>query len=273
MNIQEALQWGASKLSSLERPLLESEILLSFVLRQNRLYLHTHFLDSLEDFDYKTYQNLILRRYNEEPLEYLTQKVSFYENEFYVDYGVLIPRPETEILVSKAKELIIAKNLKNIAEIGIGSGAISLSLASLLPHCQFFGSDISAEALFYAFVNSYHLGVQNLKLFRASYLDFNTQTIKFDLLLSNPPYIPQNYKLPKNVCYEPKKALFGGKKGDEILRHIITLAYKQAIPYVICEIGYHQKDELEDFIYTFKPKKLEFYQDFAKLYRGFVLEF
>ena len=272
MTIHKALQKAAFYLKDLERPLFESEILLGFVLKKERIFLHCNAQKELDSFDEDSFFRLIERRKNHEPLEYLIESVSFYENKFYISYGALIPRPETEILVEKARVLIQEKNLQNIAEIGIGSGAISISLAKLFSNAKFYASDISPFALFNAFVNLKKFDLQNLELFRSNLLDF-AQNIKIDILVSNPPYIKDSYVLPKNVQKEPKIALFGGKKGDEILHKIIKIAFDKKIPYVLCEMGYDQKKSIFDFAQNFSYKHLEFYKDFAGLDRGFVLEF
>ena len=272
MTIDNALKKGAERLRNLERPLLQSEILLSFVLKKERIFLHQNAKKELDSFDEATFFRFIKRRENHEPLEYLTELVSFYENTFYVSYGALIPRPETEILVEKARALIEQKGIMNVAEIGIGSGAISISLAKLFPKVNFYASDISPFALFNAFMNLKKFNLENLKLFRSNLLDF-MKNEKIEMLISNPPYIANSYILPKEVQKEPQIALFGGENGDEILHKIIELAYCKKIPYLLCEMGYNQKKSILDFVEKMPYEKIEFYKDFAGLDRGFVIEF
>lgn len=275
-SIQKALQYGAQKLKEqgIPRPLLESEILLGFVLKQPRVALHCNFETTIPPFWLESFKKLILRRSLHEPIEYLIESVSFYGEELYVSYGALIPRPETEILVQKALDWIVQKSCKRIAEIGVGSGAISVLLASKNPKLEFHASDISPEALFNAYVNKVRFGAENLTLHRSAYLDFNkTLKISFDLLLANPPYIKEGEILPPSLKFEPQNALFGGKRGDEMLLHIIQLGFDCKIPFLICEMGYNQKESVESYLQTLPHKSLQFYQDFAGLNRGFVVEF
>ncbi|WP_299548525.1 HemK/PrmC family methyltransferase [uncultured Helicobacter sp.] len=262
------------------RPRLEAEILLGFVLGRKRVELHVNFYQNVESFFAESYFRLIKRRSNHEPIEYLIEKVSFYGEELYISYGALIPRPETEILVEKALEFIVDKNCKNIAEIGVGSGAISVLLAHLSKgikkdsNLSFHASDISPEALFNAYVNKIKFKAENLTLHHSSYLDFNLKLgVNFDFLVSNPPYIKKGEVLPKSLSYEPQNALFGGDRGDEILLNIINLAWENQIPYLLCEMGYDQKESIQRYLKMIPHKSVEFYKDLAGLDRGFVICF
>ncbi|EES90003.1 HemK/PrmC family methyltransferase [Helicobacter canadensis] len=278
MTLKEAIDFGAYTLknSQIQRPRLESEILLSHTLNQPRIYLHSHSTEELSLFHEMLFMDLIQRRKNLEPIEYIINKVSFYGKEFYVDRGVLIPRPETEILVDKARNIITQNNCKNIAEIGIGSGIISIMLALLLPNSNlnFYASDIIPEALFNTHVNLEKFKISNVKLYKSAFLDFNKkENITFDLLISNPPYIKKGEILPTPLSFEPQKALFGGERGDEILHQIIKLAYENKIPHLICEMGYNQRESIENLMQNIPHQKLEFYQDLANLERGFIIDF
>ena len=203
------------------------------------------------------------------PLEYITKKVSFYSQDFFIDCGALIPRPETELLVDKALQLIKAHDIKKIYEIGTGSGVISIMLCLLNPHIQIIATDISRPALKIAqknitlksamdsTLNSRILLVESDLL---KSVDFNP---KDSLIISNPPYIAEDYAIPRNLAYEPQNALFGGKNGDEILKAIITLN----ADFLCCETGYNQ-GYLADFLTHYKS--VEFYKDYAGFTRGFV---
>ncbi len=281
-SIEDLLGFGTKKLkeSGILRARLEAEILLGFVLGYTRVQLHCHYMQKVVEFYVESYKRLIKRRSLHEPIEYLIEKVGFFGEELYISHGALIPRPETEILVQIALDLILENDFINIAEIGVGSGAISVILAHLTKKLSrtnalhFYGSDISPEALFNAYVNKRLFNVRNLALFNSSYLDFNVkQKIKFDLLISNPPYIKNDFKAPKSLAYEPRRALFGGVNGDEILKEIITLAYNCEIPFLLCEMGYNQRQSIENFMRNYPHKSLEFYKDLAGLDRGFLIKF
>ncbi|PSM51736.1 protein-(glutamine-N5) methyltransferase [Campylobacter blaseri] len=237
--------------------------LLKFVLNTDESNLILKFNEKLKDE--KEYFKLIERFKNSEPLEYIVEKASFLDREFFVKKGVLIPRFETEILVEKTLE--IAKNIKNpkICEIGFGSGIISISLEKELPNSKIIASDISTKALEVAKVNASKFN-SKVSFIKCAYMDKIDGN--FDIIVSNPPYIKEDYKLDKWVKNEPDMALFGGKDGHEILENIIILAKKRA-KYLACEIGYDQKEILSNildkngFVY-------EFYKDLAGFDRGFV---
>ncbi|TLD84104.1 peptide chain release factor N(5)-glutamine methyltransferase [Helicobacter sp. MIT 11-5569] len=262
--------------SGIERARLEAEILLGFVLDYNRVELHCRYDENVHPFYAESFWRLIKRRRLHEPIEYLVEKVSFYGEEFYISHGALIPRPETEILIDKALEIITQKGCKNIVEIGVGSGAISIMLSFLKKDSTLclHASDISPEALFNAYVNKIKFNAKNLELHHSSYLDFNTKLrLKFDVLIANPPYIKNGEKLPKSLGFEPKKALYAGEVGDEMLLHIIDLAFLHKIPYALCEMGYNQRESIKAHLEKIPHKSLEFYKDLAGLDRGFVISF
>ncbi len=270
MQIKEALQKGALLLRQNHniRPRLESEIVLGYVLAKERIWLHTHYDFVLQKDKIEQFFAIIQKRINNFPLEYITKKVSFFQDEFFVDSGVLIPRPETEILAQKLIALIQENNLKHIAEIGIGSGALSISIAKNCPDIEIVATDISPIALNIAAKNIAHFGLDSrISLIQTSLLD-NIDT-NFELVFSNPPYIARDYNLPPNVCYEPQEALFGGKNGWEILESIIMICAQKAVPFLACEIGYDQKQHIESLLHQNKYNAL-FYTDLAGIDRGFL---
>lgn len=309
MNIQDALKVATQQLLAnphITRARLEAEILLMSVLQKKREFLHGHSECELDSQEREAFFSLLHRRVQNEPIQYLTQRVSFFSDEFYVDERVLIPRPESEILIQKVCEIIISQNLKNIAEIGIGSGALSVSVAKMCPKVFIIATDISQKALQVAQKNIAHFGLNSrIKLVQTSLLDEvapsdfgsdfvlesnpkssamispkpkssvkNTldSSLDFDLVFSNPPYIADDYPLPPNVAYEPKCALFGGKKGSEVLESIITLCAKREIKFLACEIGYDQREILAPLLAS-SGYNAEFYKDLSGLYRGFVARF
>lgn len=320
MNIQDALKIATQQLLAnphITRARLEAEILLMFVLQKKREFLHGHSECELDTQEKEAFFSLLHRRVQNEPIQYLTQRVSFFSDEFYVDERVLIPRPESEILIQKVCEIISNENLKNIAEIGIGSGALSVSVAKMCKKVLITATDISQKALQVAQKNITHFGLNSrIKLVQTSLLDevapsdfgsgfgihsldSNAKTsiksnldssakfspkpkssikntldssLDFDLVFSNPPYIADDYPLPPNVAYEPKCALFGGKKGSEVLESIITLCAKREIKFLACEMGYDQHNILVPLLAS-SGYNAEFYKDLSGLYRGFVARF
>ena len=215
-------------------------------------------------------------------MEYIIKRASFYGESFIVEDGVLIPRPETEILVENAKE-IIEKELENsdkykekvlkVLEIGTGSGIISTILALLIENIKIVAVDINPKALKLAQRNADKFSVSNKIEFIDSDLFTNIEKDDFFMVVSNPPYIKDSYKLPKNVEFEPKNALFGGVIGDELLKSIIKETSKRDIPYLLCEMGYDQKASLEEYFKEFNVEFHSFYKDYENFDRGFTLKF
>lgn len=201
------------------------------------------------------------------PLEYITGVATFMDMEFKVNKNVLIPRFETEILVNKVLEIAKRIDRPRICEIGVGSGIISIMLKLNLPRSQIVATDISEEALKVAKFNAskFHL---DILFYHTSLLDGVSGN--FDIIVSNPPYIKNSYNLDKWVKNEPSLALFGGEKGDEILKKIISLA-KDRTKVLACEMGYDQKKSLQKELKKHKFN-YAFYKDLAGFDRGFVAE-
>ncbi|RDU65177.1 HemK/PrmC family methyltransferase [Helicobacter sp. MIT 14-3879] len=267
MTIKEVLAL-AKKNHKRNRSALECEILLSNLLNKDRIFLHLYddFVIDKDILDSLLKQiNLLNNGY---PIEYITNKVSFYSQEFFINENALIPRPETEILIEKSINLIDKYNIKNIYEIGVGSGVISIILCLLKKDIKITSSDISQKALEIAKQNivlksELDSTLQNrIRLVHTNLLD-GEKIKENSLIISNPPYIRNNYKIPKNLTFEPQVALFGGENGDEIIRKIIELDSS----YLCCEIGYNQKN-IEQ--YLTKYKFIEFYKDYSNFYRGFI---
>ena len=237
--------------------------LMSFHLGKNREWIFLHFNDSLErQSEFIT----LLDRYRDgEPLEYITRRCEFMGREFEVGSGVLIPRVESEILVQKALDVAKKFDSISIAEIGVGSGIISISLALELKNAKIVASDISSKALEFARINRDKFGA-NIELINTNYLDRIDG--EFDIIISNPPYIAKDYPLDKWVLNEPKTALIGGKVGDEILKDIAKIAKSKA-KYLICEMGYDQRESMKNYL-DMLGFESEFYRDLAGLDRGFV---
>ncbi len=253
-------------------PAKEVEILIGFLLNKNNIWLH---LNANEEFKKENeLKKLVEKRANNYPIEYIINKASFYGETFIVKEGVLIPRPETELLVENAVEIL--KNKKetiNIVEIGTGSGIISIILAILIKNIKIIALDINEKALILAKQNAIKHGVEDKIEFRLSNLYEKVSENDIFMTISNPPYIADNYKLPENVKFEPANALFGGKNGDELLKDIIIQTSKRKIPYLLCEIGYDQKETLENYLKRFDVDNYSFYQDYEKFDRGFTIKF
>jgi len=227
--------------------------------------------DNREVEDAEGYEALVFRRAKHEPIEYITGRVSFYDIELFVASGVLIPRPETEILVEKAAEVIRANGLRQIAEIGIGSGAVSIVLARMFPDLQIVASDISQDALDIAQHNIEAFGLSDrIVLCHTSLLDGIDAPV--EMIVSNPPYIARDAVLEANVQdYEPHTALFADGEGDALLKEIVRLGARRGVGHIACEMGYDQREIISAFVKELGVYSVKFYNDLAGLDRGFVL--
>jgi release factor glutamine methyltransferase len=269
LSIEEALSLGKDRLNGIaERPIFETEILLQHILQKDRIFI---LLNKNFQFEKEPFLELLQRRENGEPIEYITNKVSFFSETFFISKGALIPRPETEILVEKAFEIAKQFEKPRILEIGVGSGIISIMLSKLLPNAKIIGVDISENALKIAEKNRIEKEVSNVE-FRQSDL-FSNVSEKFDLIVSNPPYISDSEKgkLQKELDFEPEQALFGGEIGDEVLQKIIFEFMKRDEKFLVCEMGFDQKKKILQKFGNEKNISIQFYKDLANLDRGFIL--
>ncbi len=265
MKIQNGIKFAKEKLNKIsDNPSFEAKTLLSFALNVDKIFLITN--ENFE-FDESYFLELLNRRLNYEPIEYITNRVSFYSEEFIIKSGVLIPRPETELLIDEVLKL---QNISLIAEIGVGSGVISTILAKKLS-AKIVGTDINPLAISLTKENCEKFGVSSkISLFQTNLLDGVDG--EFDLIVSNPPYIQNSYNIPNPLKYEPKEALFGGVNGNELILQIIDLAFKRNSKYLICEIGYDQQSSIREFLKDKVYIDLRFYKDYSNFDRGFVLQ-
>ena len=272
MTIKESLYWASTELKeSCERPQFEAQLLLAYHLHKDRMYLITHERDEVENLD--LFKKIITRRKSNEPYEYIVGSASFYDIHLAVEPGVLIPRPETEILIDLVTEIIEKEKITSIAEIGVGSGAISIVLARKFPHLKIVATDICETPLKVAGKNIDTFALNDQISLRKSNLIDEVHE-KIELLVSNPPYIAEDFILKSNVLdYEPKEALFGGLVGDELLKQIITDVKEKEIKWLACEMGYDQKEPIQAFVNEIGVKSIQFYKDLAGFDRGFVIEF
>jgi len=254
-----------------ERPRREAELLMMAALGFDALYIMTHQNDLLEADTTQLYAWTI-RRSENEPMEYITQEVSFYSQSFHIEPGALIPRPETELLIDEVLANVSRDEELTIVEVGVGSGIISTILAQHLLKAKIIAVDISEDALKVARKNIQKFGLENrIELRLGSLLDVVDESI--DVLVSNPPYIALDADLEANLDYEPSLALFGGSIGDEIIQQLLDLQEKRNIPLFVCEMGYDQKDKVLNYMENIGYLTLNFYKDLAGFDRGFVLRY
>ncbi len=272
MTVETALRDAAKKLSSIaERPRLEAEILMAHALGRERVWLHAHADHALTEEASETFASLVQRRMKSEPIEYITGHVSFYDLDLEVGPGVLIARPETELLVDMAAEVVEEQGIGSVCEIGVGSGAVSIMLARKFPKLMITATDISPDALGYARKNIRKYGVEDrMRLVKADLMEGVEGD--FEMIVSNPPYIKASYMLPHALKHEPQNALIGGESGDEVLQRIIMTAKQRNVRHLLCEMGYDQREAIMRFCERNELPSPTFYKDLAGLDRGFYLK-
>ncbi|OGR55997.1 MAG: protein-(glutamine-N5) methyltransferase, release factor-specific [Elusimicrobia bacterium RIFCSPLOWO2_02_FULL_39_32] len=267
--IHKALNWGEEKCSpqSSFNSKLEPLWLLSEVLCQKPSNLYLNKEENLELPQQKEYRKLIQKRSLGFPLAYLLKQEEFMGLKFKINSSVLIPRPETELLVKEAIKWGAQKKNLGILEIGTGSGIIAISLAKHLPQSRILATDISKKALKVAKENSCFNKVKNQIIFILGDLFSipNLKASEFDLIISNPPYI-RSKEIPllqKEIQYEPKCALNGGEDGLKIIKPLIQNSgkYLKKNGLLIFEIGTHQAKEIKILLKSFGFKKIKILKD------------
>lgn len=254
MLIKEAIRKGMIllKTNNIEEPNLKSRLLMQFILNKPRQYLLVHDDEQLTKIQEKAYLENIKKISKGIPLQHITHSQEFMKMNFYVNEDVLIPRADTEILVEEVIEIAKKINAKKILDLCTGSGAIAVSLAKYIEDSQITAIDISGEALRVAKLNARNNEVEDKITFIKSDLFENVVKEKYDIIVSNPPYIKKDVikKLNKEVQKEPNIALDGGYDGLDFYRKIISEGYEylKFKGYMCLEIGYDQKEEVIEII-------------------------
>ncbi len=250
MNINSAIIYGAKVLEEnlIKNSYLDSEILMTKAIGKDRKYILLNSKRDINKQNLNTFQKLIKERSLRKPIAYLTNKKFFWKSEFTLSDDVLIPRPDTELVIEKVLDLTAYKKKLNILEIGVGSGCILLSILKERKGFYGTGIDISKSCIKITKLNAIKLKVSSkLKLFKSNVDKFNLG--KYDLVISNPPYI-KNFDLKyleKDVTkFEPKLALDGGLDGLSAIRKVIKKSselIKKNGRFVL-EIGFDQKNKV-----------------------------
>jgi len=269
---------------------LDAEVLLSFVLKKPKEFLYTHPKYELTKQQITRFKKLISRRSKGEPVAYLRNTKEFYGLDFYINKRVLIPRPETELLVEEVVEslkprsrtFMVRRLMKGrlrdnttIIDIGTGSGCIAISLAKHLPKTKILATDISKPALAVAKKNARKQGVK-VKFYQGDLLE-PLKNKKIDIIAANLPYLDNYYKLSKDpgLKFEPEKALEGFQHGiavyEKLFKQVAGLKRKPKI--IICEIGPTQAKKMKKLAKKYLPNsKVEIKKDLAGLNRVFIIK-
>lgn len=254
MTIKELLNKAIYKLkdAKIEQPILKARLLMQYTINKPREYLVVYDNKQVSKIDEKMYIQNIERLIAGTPLQHITHSQEFMKMNFFVNEDVLIPRPDTEILVEEVLDIIKRLTRPKVLDLCTGSGAIAISLAKYAKNAILYASDISQNAIEVAKRNAKANNVADRIEFIESDLFENIQQMKFDIIVTNPPYIRKDEisKLEIEVQKEPNIALDGGIDGLNFYRKIANKAYDylKYNGYLCMEIGYDQKDFVLDIL-------------------------
>lgn len=250
MTIKETLRKGIIelKVNNIQEPSLKARLLLQYVINKPRQYLIVYDNEQLTLRQEVNFFKGIKKLSKGIPLQHITHSQEFMKMTFYVNEDVLIPRPDTEVLVEEVIKIAKKINAKKILDLCTGSGAIAVSLAKYIEDSQITAVDISTKAINVAKLNAKNNNVENQITFVESDLFKQLPKEKYDIIVSNPPYIKKEIikSLEKEVQKEPQIALDGGYDGLDFYRKIISKAdeFLKFNGYICFEIGYDQRDDV-----------------------------
>ncbi len=266
MTIKQALTKGMIMLKSnkIDSPKLKARLLLQHILKMKREQIIIYDNQEITLGQERLYMQNIEKLIKGIPLQHITNTQEFMKMNFFVNSDVLIPRADTEVLVEEVIKLAKLKRNPTILDLCTGSGAIAVSLAKYLPNAKIYASDISKKAMEVAKINAKNNEVENRINFINSDLFEKMEGMKFDIIVSNPPYIKTSVikTLDEEVQNEPAIALDGGKDGLNFYRKIIEEAYSHLKfeSYLCFEIGYDQKEEVTGIIKNAKVYSGTYYK-------------
>ncbi len=274
MNIKEVLVNTEKyfKKNDIDSPRLDAEVLLAELLGMERIKLYVNFDYPLKDKEISKYREMIKKRAQHIPVAYIIGHKEFMSLDFDVNQNVLLPRPETEILVEYLIDYFQEKDMDsiNIVEVGTGSGAIMVSLGHYLDNARILGVEIEEGAIEVTRQNIDKFNLEDrLKVTKGDLLNplIKREISNVDLLVSNPPYISEEDmdKLPPEVKQEPDKALYGGREGLDIYKDLIPQARKvlKDNGMIALEIGYNQAEAVSNILKENNFKDLELRKDYA----------
>ena len=266
---QEVVRQAKKRLSNSDVGEQAIMLLMNDLCNDHGINLYAQYLRQADPNIVELFEKGCVRLSTNEPLDYILGYTEFYGYRFTVDDRVLIPRPETEELVLHAlqtiDEVFVGYDQIKVSDIGCGSGAIGLSVALEEPRVRLVASDISQDALDVARINAKQLGVDAAFYCGDMAKPLIDHDIKVDMVLCNPPYIPNDETMEASVIdYEPHVALFGGDDGLKFYRSVLHDAYKilQGNGYLLFEMGYNQKEALTELVKTINANaSVEVYQD------------
>ena len=265
--IKTLLAHAANALTSYsDSPLLDAEVLLGFVLNKPRTYLRAWCDNTLTDQQQAAFATLIQQRQQGTPIAYLTGTREFWSRDFMVTPDVLIPRPDTELLIDLSLELIPENQTVKLIDLGTGSGIIAVTLAAERPNAHVTAVDASLAALSIAKHNARQHRLTNIEFYQSDWFS-NVPNSLFDLVISNPPYIDSDDEHLKqgDVRFEPKTALIAKDHGLCDIQIIADKArnYLKPAGHLLIEHGYNQASQVQAIFTALAYDKVQSYQDLS----------
>jgi protein-(glutamine-N5) methyltransferase, release factor-specific len=278
VSIATAISQAAEKLRAhgVNQARLEAGLLLSHILGRDRAYLIAHDDRALSAGESQTFGTFVARRAGGEPLQYITGHQEFFKRDFEVTPDVLIPRPETELIVEAVLGLFPGSVDFTFADVGTGSGCIAISILGERQNARATAIDKSGEALSVAEKNAgRHQVIDRMRLAQSDLFHSLAQDDLFDLIVSNPPYIPDGdlSALQREVQREPQSALAGGADGLDVIRRLLdeSPTHLSACGYLVFEFGINQDEAIVELVAGASWELIELRRDLQQIPRTITL--
>ncbi len=264
--ISQAYNWACRQIEP-----VDARMLLQHVLRVNHAYLLTHAADHLSAEHVEKFTEFVSAREEGAPVAYLTGEREFYDLSFKVTPSVLIPRPETELLVEMALTIIPQSRHARILDLGTGSGAIGITIAKHRPSAQVMAIDLSADAIAVAAWNAKNLAINNIRLLQSNWFEQLPVSEPYDLIVSNPPYVASDdpHLQQGDLRFEPDIALSAHDNGLACIRQIIAAAPAYLVDggHLLLEHGYDQSSQCRRLLEKHRFNAVQTHLDLAGIER------
>jgi len=258
-------------------PILDIALLMAHVLDKSLEFIYSEPNYKISKSEYIKFYKLYKRRRNHEPMAYILQRKNFWSIELFINNNVLIPRPETELLVDITLQLYSNNTNITLVDLGTGSGAIALALGKERPKWNILATDICMKALQIAHYNSMKLNITNVKFIQGNWFDMLSPHDKFNIIISNPPYISSNdlKQTDADLKFEPNIALESSSNGLKAISHIIAQARNFLYPAgkLLLEHGYNQNNTIREIFIKYDYNSITSYKDLNGISRAMIATF